>query len=66
MLEQDPRPCPVGRRREAAQLDGPGEAKPMLQRRGDEAEVGDVDRVLDGDLQPFIRAFLLARRGEKQ
>ena len=29
-------------------------------------EVGDVDRVLDGDLQPFIRAFLLARRGEKQ
>jgi peptide chain release factor 2 len=30
------------------------------------AEVGDVDRVLDGDLQPFIRAYLLARRGEKQ
>ena len=29
-------------------------------------EVGDVDRVLDGDLQPFIRAYLLARRGEKQ
>jgi peptide chain release factor 2 len=28
-------------------------------------EVGDVDRVLDGDLQPFIRAYLLARRGEK-
>jgi peptide chain release factor 2 len=26
------------------------------------AEVGDVDRVLDGDLSPFIRAFLLARR----
>jgi hypothetical protein len=25
-----------------------------------------VDRVLDGDLQPFIRAYLLARRGEKQ
>jgi peptide chain release factor 2 len=28
-------------------------------------EVGDVDRVIDGDLQPFIRAYLLARRGEK-
>jgi hypothetical protein len=24
--------------------------------------VGDVDRVLDGDLKPFIRAFLVARR----
>ena len=29
-------------------------------------EVGDVDRVLDGDLQPFIRAYLLARRNEQQ
>ena len=28
-------------------------------------EVGDVDRVLDGDLQPFIRGYLLMRRGEK-
>jgi len=28
-------------------------------------EVGDVDRVLDGDLQPFIRAYLLMRRGER-
>jgi peptide chain release factor 2 len=27
-------------------------------------EVGDVDRVLDGDLKPFIRAFLIARRGQ--
>ena len=27
-------------------------------------EVGDVDRVLDGDIQPFIRAYLLIRRGE--
>ena len=26
-------------------------------------EVGDVDRVLDGDLDPFIRAYLLFRRG---
>ena len=29
-------------------------------------EIGDVDRVLDGDLQPFIRAYLVMRRGEKQ
>lgn len=29
-------------------------------------EIGDVDRVLDGDLQPFIRAYLLMRRGEKR
>jgi peptide chain release factor 2 len=28
-------------------------------------EVGDVDRVLDGDLRPFIRGYLLARRNEK-
>ena len=27
-------------------------------------EMGDVDRVLDGDLDPFIRAFLMARRGK--
>jgi peptide chain release factor 2 len=25
-------------------------------------DVGDVDRVLDGDLDPFIRAYLLAKR----
>jgi peptide chain release factor 2 len=29
-------------------------------------EVGDVDRVLDGDLQPFIRGYLTMRRGEKR
>ena len=29
-------------------------------------EVGDVDRVLDGDLEPFIRAYLQMRRGEKR
>lgn len=29
-------------------------------------EVGDVDRVLDGDLQPFIRAYLQMRRSGKQ
>jgi peptide chain release factor 2 len=27
-------------------------------------EMGDVDRVLDGDLQPFIRGYLLMRRNE--
>jgi peptide chain release factor 2 len=27
-------------------------------------EVGDVDRVLDGDLEPFIHAYLLGRRDE--
>jgi peptide chain release factor 2 len=29
-------------------------------------EVGDVDRVLDGNLEPLIRAYLRMRRGEKQ
>ena len=28
-------------------------------------EVGDVDRVLDGDLEPFIRAYLQMRRSNK-
>jgi peptide chain release factor 2 len=28
-------------------------------------EIGDVDRVLDGDLQPIIRAYLLMRRDEQ-
>ena len=27
-------------------------------------ESGDVNRVLDGDLEPFIRAYLLSRRAE--
>src|SRR5207248_7009737 len=27
-------------------------------------EVGDVDSVLDGDIGPFIRAYLLSRRGD--
>jgi peptide chain release factor 2 len=26
-------------------------------------EVGDVDRVMDGDVDPFIKAYLLAQRG---
>jgi len=29
-------------------------------------EVGDVDRVLDGDLTPFMRAYLRMRRGENK
>ena len=29
-------------------------------------EIGDVDRVLDGDLQPLIRAYLLMRRDEQR
>ena len=29
-------------------------------------EVGDVDRVLDGDLDEFIRAYLLMRRAEQR
>jgi peptide chain release factor 2 len=28
-------------------------------------DIGDVDRVLEGDLQPLIRAYLLARRSEQ-
>ena len=38
----------------------------MIKDHRTKAEVGDVDRVLDGDLQPFIRAYLLARRSERQ
>jgi peptide chain release factor 2 len=38
----------------------------MIKDHRTKTEVGDVDRVLDGDVQPFIRSFLLARRGEKQ
>ena len=37
----------------------------MVKDHRTKVEVGDVDRVLDGDLQPFIRAYLLMRRGEK-
>jgi peptide chain release factor 2 len=34
----------------------------MVKDHRTKVEVGDVDRVLDGDLQPFIRGFLLMRR----
>jgi peptide chain release factor 2 len=29
-------------------------------------EVGDVDRVLDGDLRPLMQAYLRMRRGERK
>src|SRR5205814_147899 len=35
----------------------------MIKDHRTKTEVGDVDRVLDGDLQPFIRAYLRMRRG---
>ena len=37
----------------------------MVKDHRTKAEVGDVDRVLDGDLQPFVQAYLRMRRGEK-
>ena len=36
----------------------------MVKDHRTKVELGDVDRVLDGDLQPFIRGYLLARRDE--
>jgi peptide chain release factor 2 len=38
----------------------------MIKDHRTKTEVGDVDRVLDGDLQPFIRAYLMMRREEKR
>ncbi len=38
----------------------------MVKDHRTKVEVGDVDRVIDGDLQPFIGAYLRMRRGEKQ
>ena len=38
----------------------------MIKDHRTKLEVGDVDRVIDGDLQPFISAYLRMRRGEKQ
>ena len=38
----------------------------MIKDHRTKMEVGDVDRVIDGDLEPFIRAYLRMRRGEKQ
>jgi peptide chain release factor 2 len=36
----------------------------MVKDHRTKVEVGDVDRVLNGDLQPFIRGYLLMRRDE--
>jgi peptide chain release factor 2 len=36
----------------------------MVKDHRTKVEVGDVDRVLDGDLKPFIRAWLLAQRNQ--
>jgi peptide chain release factor 2 len=38
----------------------------MIKDHRTKMEVGDVDRVLDGDIDPFIRAYLRMRRGDKQ
>jgi peptide chain release factor 2 len=38
----------------------------MIKDHRTKVEVGDVDRVLDGDLESFILAYLRMRRGEKQ
>jgi peptide chain release factor 2 len=37
----------------------------MIKDHRTKIEVGDVDRVLDGDLAPFIRAYLRARREQR-
>ena len=37
----------------------------MVKDHRTKAEVGDVDRVLDGDLAPFIQGYLRMRRNEK-
>jgi peptide chain release factor 2 len=37
----------------------------MIKDHRTKTEVGDVDRVIDGDLQPFITAYLRMRRDEK-
>lgn len=37
----------------------------MIKDHRTKTEVGDVDRVIDGDLQPFIGAYLKMRRDEK-
>ncbi len=38
----------------------------MIKDHRTRTEVGDVDRVLDGDLRPFMQAYLRMRRGEKK
>ena len=36
----------------------------MVKDHRTKVEIGDVDRVLDGDLQPLIRGYLRMRRSE--
>jgi peptide chain release factor 2 len=36
----------------------------MVKDHRTKVEIGDVDRVLDGDVNPFVRAYLLGRRDE--
>ncbi|MFZ0796501.1 MAG: peptide chain release factor 2 [Terriglobales bacterium] len=38
----------------------------MIKDHRTKLEIGDVDRVLDGDLQPLMQAYLRMRRGEKK
>jgi peptide chain release factor 2 len=38
----------------------------MVKDHRTKVEIGDVDRVIDGDLGPFIRGYLQMRRGEKR
>jgi peptide chain release factor 2 len=37
----------------------------MVKDHRTKTEIGDVDRVLDGDINPLVRAYLLGRRDEK-
>ena len=38
----------------------------MIKDHRTKLEIGDVDRVIDGDLQPLMQAYLRMRRGEKK
>ena len=38
----------------------------MIKDHRTKVEIGDVDRVIDGDLQPFIRGYLIMRRDEQK
>ena len=38
----------------------------MIKDHRTKVEIGDVDRVLDGDLRPLMQAYLRMRRGEKK
>jgi peptide chain release factor 2 len=38
----------------------------MIKDHRTKLEIGDVDRVIDGDLRPLMQAYLRMRRGEKK